>query len=145
MRLVEPTFSLEVPDSWEIRRDEERLYLVALEPAGVLCSTAEVVEDSSELPNLSRMLAGFLTRTGRSVATDELLRISNVPGAAGFCWQYFEEGVFHRFWIFGNHSAWIFWTFSSATAALDHFHPLLEDLVKSLSMPDLNEASGSFR
>ena len=145
MRLVEPTFALEVPPGWEIRRDEERLYLVAVEPAGVLCCTAEVVEDSAELPNLSRMLAGFLTRTGHAVATDELLRISNVPGAGGFCWQYFEEGTFHRFWIFGNHSAWLFWTFSSATADLEHFHPLLEGLLKSLSMHDLSEASGSSR
>lgn len=134
MRLVEPTFSLDLPEGWEVRRDEERLYLVSERPAGVLCCTAEEVRDSAELPNLSRMLAGFLTRTGHAVATDELLRISNVPGAAGFCWQYFEDGTFHRLWVFGNHASWLFWSFSSASSDLDHFHPLLEGLLKSLSL-----------
>ncbi len=134
MKLSEPTFALEIPTDWSLRRDEGRIYLVSEKPAGVLCCTCETVTDSSELPNLSRMLAGFLTRTGHPVATDELLRISNVPGAAGFCWQYFEDGTFHRVWIFGNHSCWLFWTFTSASGDLDHFHPLLEALLKSLSL-----------
>jgi hypothetical protein len=80
------------------------------------------------------MLAGFLTRTGHPVATDELLRISNVPGAGGFCWQYFEEGTFHRIWVFGNSLSWLMWTFTCAGADMDHFHPLLQGLVKSLSL-----------
>ncbi len=134
MRLSEPTFALEIPEGWSIKRDEERIYLVSESPVGVLCCTPETVTDGSELPNLSRMLAGFLTRTGHAVATDELLRISNVPGAAGFCWQYFEDGTFHRVWIFGNHTSWMFWSFTSAVADLDHFHPLLEGLLKSLSL-----------
>lgn len=134
MRLEEPTFSLELAPGWKVRRDDECLYLISEEPAGVLCCTAERVVDRAELPNLSRMLAGFLTRTGHSVATDELLAISSVPGAVGFCWQYFEDGKFHRFWIFGNEATWLFWTFTSRTADLDHFHPLLEQLLKSLTL-----------
>lgn len=135
-RLEEETFSLTLPDGWMVRRDEERLFLVSKAPPGVLCCTAEFVDDPSELPNLSRMLAGFLTRTGHAVATDELLRISNVPGAAGFCWQYFEDGTFHRIWIFGNRLSWLLWTFSSFSADLDHFHPLLEGVLKSLVLVD---------
>lgn len=130
--LQEETFSLTLPDGWAVRRDEERVYLVSSQPPGVLCCTAQPVEQAEQLPNLSRMLAGFLTRTGHPVATDELLRISNVAGGTGFCWQYFEEGTFHRIWIFGNHFSWLLWTFTSATADLDHFHPLLEGMIKSL-------------
>ncbi len=133
-RLEEETFRLTVPDDWVVRRDEERVYLISERPAGVLCCTPQVVSNPDELPNLSRMLAGFLTRTGHPVATDELLRISNVPGAAGFCWQYFEDGKFQRIWIFGNASCWVLWTFTSATSDLDHFHPLLEGMLKSLSL-----------
>lgn len=133
-RLVEETFALTVPEGWAVRRDDERVFLVSERPPGVLCCTPQVVDDPDRLPNLARMLAGFLTRTGHPVATDELLRISNVPGASGYCWQYFEGGSFHRIWIFGNHASWLLWTFSSATSDLDHFHPQLEGLLKSLSL-----------
>jgi hypothetical protein len=130
----EETFSVTLPPGWAVRRDEERVYLVSAQPPGVLCCTSQRVEVADDLPNLSRMLAGFLTRTGHPVATDELMRISNVPGAAGFCWQYFEDGNFHRIWIFGNHACWLLWTFTSATSDLDHFHPLLERLLKTLAL-----------
>lgn len=133
-RLEESTFSVTVPDEWSVRRDEERVYLVSASPPGVLCCTPQRVDDPDRLPNLARMLAGFLTRTGHPVATDELLRISNVPGASGYCWQYFDSGSFHRIWIFGNKASWLLWTFSSSSADLDHFHPLLEGMLKSLSL-----------
>lgn len=128
----EETFSLELPDGWLVRRDDDRIYLISPEPPGVLCCTSEWVEDAEELPNLSRMLAGFLTRTGHPVATDELLRISNIGGGEGFCWQYFEGSTFHRLWIFGNQACWLLWTFSSQTSDLDHFHPVLERMQKTL-------------
>lgn len=130
----EETFAVTLPEGWSVRHDEECVYFVCQTPPGVLCSTASRVENSDELPNLSRMLAGFLTRTGRPVATDELLRLSNVSGADGFCWQYFEDGVFHRIWVFGNRQSWLLWTFSCAREDVDRFHPLLEGLVRSLSL-----------
>ncbi len=133
-RLEEATFSVAVPEGWRVHRDEDGLFLISDQPAGVLCCTSELVQDAEELPNLSRMLAGFLTRTGHPVATDELLRISNVPGAAGFCWQYFEDGKFHRIWIFGNQRCWLLWTFTSAGDDMDHFHPQLEGMLKTLAL-----------
>lgn len=133
-KLEQPTFSLEVPAGWEVRHEEEQVFLISRTPPGVLCCTAQTVENSEELPNLSRMLAGFLTRSGHPVATDELLRLSNIPNAVAFCWQYFEQGTFHRVWIFGNRRSWLLWTFSSAGTDMDHFHPLLEDLQKSLAL-----------
>jgi hypothetical protein len=135
-QLREDTFAVTLPAGWEVRRDEECVYLVSPAPAGVLCSTAKRVESLEELPNLSRMLAGFLTRTGHPVATDELLRLSNISGGQGFCWQYFENGVFHRLWIFGNRASWLLWTFSCSASDVDHFHPLLEALLKTLSLDE---------
>lgn len=131
-RFCQETFSLELPEGWTVRQDEECTYLVSPDPPGVLCCTPQTVEKSEELPNLSRMLAGFLTRTGHPVATDDLLRLSNVPGAQGFCWQYFEDMAFHRLWIFGNTASWLLLTFSCATVDVDHFHPILEKLQKTL-------------
>ena len=68
-KLEQPTFSLEVPAGWEVRHEEEQVFLISRTPPGVLCCTAQTVENSEELPNLSRMLAGFLTRSGHPVAT----------------------------------------------------------------------------
>lgn len=132
----EEIFSLRLPAGWAVRRDEERVYFISPAPPGVLCCTPERVEDPSQLPNLSRMLAGFLTRTGHPVATDELLRITGVPGAVGFCWQYFEDGTFHRVWVFGNQVSWMLWTFSCGSADFEHFHPILEGLQKSLALSE---------
>lgn len=128
------TFTLTVPLEWTIRRDEDRVYFVSAHPPGVLCCTPEKVSEAQELPNLARMLAGFLTRTGHPVATDELLRITNVVGASGYCWQYFENGMFHRLWVFGNEVSWLLLTFSSSSADYDAFHAVLETIVKSLSL-----------
>lgn len=130
----EELFSLRLPDGWVVRRDEGRLYLVSQGPPGVLCSTAEPVLDAEELPNLSRMLSGFLTRTGHSVAPNELLIISNIPGAAGFCWQLVKDDIFYRFWVFGNRSCWLFWTFSSSAKDMDYFYPALSGIVHSLNI-----------
>ena len=111
--LEEKTFSLTLPDSFEVHRDGDRLQCVSREPAGVLFLTPEEVENPEELPNLSRMLAGFLTRSGHPVATDELLRVSSVPKAHGFSWQYVEESKYHRLWLFGNRSCWLLVTLSA--------------------------------
>lgn len=132
--LKEELFSLSMPALWTLRRDEGCLYLVSTTPPGVLCSTSERVADTEELPNLSRMLAGFLTRTGHTVAPNELLILSNIPGAAGFCWQYVQDQVFYRYWIFGNAKCWVFWNFTSAAADMESFHPVLEQIVRSLKL-----------
>ncbi len=130
------TFRLQVPPEWTVRGDDDRVYFVSTEPPGVLCCTAQRVQDAEELPNLSRMLAGFLTRSGHPVATDDLLVISGNITARGFCWQYFEDGSFCRIWIFGNQTSWLLITFNSAVEHLDDFHPVLEQVLKTLVLVD---------
>lgn len=132
--LVADTFSLTLPQGWTKRDDEGRVYGLSTEPPGVLCCTASPVENSEELPNLSRMLAGFLTRSGHPVATDELLRVSKVAHAHGFCWQYSEEGNFTRLWMFGNRESWLLMTFTAPEQHVAHFHPLLDQIVESLTL-----------
>ena len=133
-QLDEKTFSLDLPDSFEIHRDGPRLQCVSREPVGVLSLTPEEVEDADELPNLSRMLAGFLTRSGHPVTTDELLRVSSVPEAHGFSWQYVEDSKYHRLWLFGNKHCWLLVTFICPHEAVAEFHESLQDLVKTIRL-----------
>lgn len=139
--ISEPTFSIQLPDSFQLIRDEGQLQCVCREPAGVLSLTPEAVTDPENLPNLSRMLAGFLTRTGHPVATDELLRITSVPDAHGFSWQYTEEQNFHRLWLFGNRYSWLLLTFVCPEEARPGFHELLQNAVKTIRLKG-EEAAG---
>lgn len=132
--LASETFQLSLPQGWTQRSDEECLYGVCTDPPGVLCCTPSLVEDSDQLPNLSRMLAGFLTRSGHPVATDELLRVSGVANAHGFCWQYVENERFHRIWVFGNQVSWLLLTFTSGAEAQSTFHPLLNEMIATLAL-----------
>lgn len=132
--MKEPTFQMELPSDWVVRRDEERIYAVCPQPPGVLCCTPQEVEDSEEFPNLSRMLAGFLTRSGHPVATDELLRITGVAHAHGFCWQYVEDDTFHRIWIFGNARSWLLLTFTCPAPHQGDFSETLNELIRGLSL-----------
>jgi len=132
--LVEKTFLLEVPDSFQTIREGDSLQCVSREPAGVIVLTSEEVTDTDSLPSLSRMLAGFLTRSGHPVATDELLRVSSVPGCHGFSWQYCEGGNYHRFWLFGNESAWLLLTFVCPEAERASFQDVLSEVVNSIRL-----------
>lgn len=132
--LEEPTFTLELPETFELHRDEEGLQCVCREPAAVLSLTPQVVEDSDSLPNLSRMLAGFLTRMGHPVATDELLRITSVPQALGFSWQYVEDEKYFRFWLFGNQFSWLLVTFTCQEHHQAKFHEVLTTCLKTLRL-----------
>ncbi|HIB68990.1 MAG TPA: hypothetical protein EYO33_28860 [Phycisphaerales bacterium] len=136
--LDEKLFSIALPDSFEIHRDGERLQCVSREPVGVLSLTPEEVENADELPNLSRMLAGFLTRSGHPVATDELLRVSSVSGAHGFSWQYTEDSKYHRLWLFGNKFCWLLVTFICPQDGVNEFHERLQELVKTIRLKDGN-------
>ena len=132
--LRELTYSLVLPPGFQPNRDDEGLHCVCTAPPGILCFTAESVEDKDSLPNLSRMLAGYLTRMGHPVATDELLKVSSVPGAYGFCWQYVEKQKFQRFWIFGNEKSWLFITFVSSEEDKDKLHEPLQQMVKTIRL-----------
>lgn len=107
---------------------------ICREPAGVLLLTPERVENSDELPNLSRMLAGFLTRSGHPVATDELLPISSVPNAHGFSWQYLDDGTYHRLWLFGNEFSWLLVTFLCPQPNQQSFHDTLREIIASIRL-----------
>lgn len=109
---------------------------VCREPAGVLVLTTEVVENPDELPSLSRMLAGFLTRSGHPVATDELLQVNSVPGAYGFSWQYTQDGTYHRFWLFGNEYCWLLLSFLCPQDNQAHFYQPLQDLIDSVRLQE---------
>ena len=132
--LDEPTFSLELPELFEIHREEDGLQCVCREPAAVLSLSPEVVEDSDSLPNLSRMLASFLTRMGHPVATDELLRVTSVPQAIGFSWQYMEDGKYLRFWLFGNQFSFLLVTFVCLEQNRGHFQETLSTCLKTLRL-----------
>lgn len=135
-RLEKDLFRLSLPLGWTDREEEGRSFLISEDPPGVMCCTAERVDDPSELPNLSRMLAGFLTRTGHPVATDELLRVTRVVGVTGFSWQYAEDERYHRLWILGNRHCWLLLTFSCALSHRDHFFSVLEAIVGSLELAE---------
>ena len=110
------------------------MHCVSRQPPGVINLTSEAVTERESLPNLSRMLAGFLTRTGHPVATDELLRVSDVPGAPGFSWQYTEEGTYHRLWLFGNLASWLLIHFVCPKEHYSEFHQSLTDSIKTLRL-----------
>ncbi len=132
-------FAISYPSHWEVRVQETRSFLICLDPPGVLCCTFERVQDTTSLPNLSRMLAGYLTRNGHPVATDELLRMSGSPGLEGFSWQYKEHSVFYRLWLYGNEKAWILLTFNTPEGDEGLFQQILNSMVRSLRFEPENE------
>lgn len=127
-------FELRLPSDWQWIADEAGGAAVSRQPPGVLHLSAEAVDDPADFPNLSRMLAGFLTRTGRPVATDDLLRVP-LAGAEGFSWQYIEdESRAWRVWIFGNRVAWVFVSFNCALEDAPAHQPAVDGLVHSLRL-----------
>lgn len=140
--LEKPTFSLRLPDGFEVVENDV-LCCVCRQPPGVLHLTSEAVDDPKELPNLSRMLAGFLTRSGHPVATDELLRVTSVPHAHGFSWQYTEEGHYNRLWLFGNELSWLLLHFVTPREHYAEFHEKLTGAVQTLRLRADDARSGS--
>lgn len=134
IEMREPGFAVDLPDGWRVEADLERYYAISTEPPGLLCITPELVKDMKSLPNLSRMLAGYLTRTGQPVASDELRQLNGIPGAQGFWWQYSDRQTVHRLWIVGNETRWILMTFTTAEENMGYFHPLLQECLNSLRL-----------
>ena len=127
-------FTIELGERFAVESDEVGYQCLCQEPPAILTLLPETVENKDELPNLSRMLAGFLTRSGHPVATDELLRMTNVPGAHGFSWQYVENENYHRLWLFGNEASWLLMTFICPLEHRDAFHEFQQTMVKSLRL-----------
>lgn len=134
LKLEQPNFSLTLPGSFQTAETDGVLHCICREPPGVLHLTSQEVENKDELPNLSRMLAGFLTRSGHPVATDELLQITSVPEAHGFSWQYTREERYHRLWLFGNELSWLLLHFVCPQEVYGQFHELLSESIKTLRL-----------
>ena len=131
--LEKPSFSLNLPEDFQVV-ESDGLCCVCRQPPGVLHLTPQEVDDPKDLPNLSRMLAGFLTRSGHPVATDELLRVTSVPHAHGFSWQYTEDGHYNRLWLFGNEFSWLLLHFVCLQEHYTGFHEKLTKAVQSLRL-----------
>jgi hypothetical protein len=129
-----PSFSIELPEEFQVTETDEGLHCVCQQPPGVLHLTPQDVEDPEDLPNLSRMLSGFLTRSGHPVATDELLQMTSVPNAHGFSWQYTEEGCYNRLWLFGNQYSWLLLHFVCPQEHYAQFHEKLNGAMKTLRL-----------
>lgn len=130
IRLSDSLFGLELPNGFTSRQEEQGWQCVCTDPPGVIHFTPEVVDDPDELPNLSRMLSGFLTRSGQPVAPYDLLKITSIPDTHGFSWQYTQEENYHRVWLFGNDHCWLLVTFVCPAPVYRTFH---EPLTKSIA------------
>ncbi|MBS2039806.1 hypothetical protein JST97_32780 [bacterium] len=126
-------FSLPVPEGWQFYPDDHGGSLITPCRTGVLHLHAEKVADVSELPNLTRMLAGFLTLHHKPVATDELLPIK-LPGALCFAYQYSDGERAVRVWIVGNEKAWTFLNFQVPLASHAAYTAVVDSLIKDFQL-----------
>lgn len=123
-------FSVVAPEGWRFYADEHGGSLITPCQTAVFHIHAEEVRDKAELPNLTRMLAGFLTLHHRPVATDELLPIK-LPGALSFAYQYADGPRAVRVWIIGNERAWAFLNFQVPFDKELEYRATADALVKS--------------
>ena len=126
-------FAVEIPEKWEFFADEHGGSLIAPCQTAVLHIHAEAVTDAADLPNLTRMLAGFLTLHHGPVATDELLPIK-LPGALCFAYQYAEGQRAVRVWIIGNEAAWAFVNFQVPFDRELEYRTAVDQLVKEFRL-----------
>lgn len=144
-KIRHPLFTLELPPGWRWIAEQRGGSAVASDPPGVLHLSAEPVEKAEELPNLSRMLAGFVTRHVAPVTTQELIPV-DFPRATGFAWQFVEETAdrpphLWRVWIAGNEEAWCFLSFNCSYEDREAHRVTVDEVVASLSLsaPDGGE------
>lgn len=126
-------FSLAVPEGWQFFADEQGGSLITPCQTAVLHIHSEAVSDAAELPNLTRMLAGFLTLHHKPVATDDLLPIK-VPGALCFAYQYAEGERAVRVWIVGNEKAWAFLNFQVPFEREITYRAAVDQLVRDVQI-----------
>lgn len=126
-------FSVAVPEGWQFFPDDQGGSLITPCQEAVLHIHAEAVEDVSELPNLTRMLAGFLTQHHKPVATDELLAVK-LSGALCFAYQYAELERAVRLWIVGNEKAWAFLNFQVPLEKEMTYRATVNDLIKDFQI-----------
>jgi hypothetical protein len=126
-------FALEVPEGWLFYADDHGGSLIPPCKTAVMHIHAEAVTDVAELPNLTRMLAGFLTLHHSPVATDELLPIK-LPGALCFAYQYAEGARAVRVWVLGNESAWAFVNFQVPLDREREYRSVVDQMIRSFQV-----------
>ncbi|MFN8610080.1 MAG: hypothetical protein U0931_21235 [Vulcanimicrobiota bacterium] len=126
-------FSMPIPEGWRFFPDEHGGSLITPCQTAVLHVHAEKVNDPAELPNLTRMLAGFLTLHHKPVATDELLQV-RLPGALCFAYQYADGDRAVRVWIIGDEKAWAFLNFQVPLQSHATYTAVVDDLVKDFRL-----------
>lgn len=126
-------FSVDVPEGWQFFADEHGGSLISPCQTSVLHIHSEGVSDPAELPNLTRMLAGFLTLHHKPVATDELLPVK-LTGALCFAYQYAEMERAVRVWIIGNEKAWAFLNFQVPFARQIEYRTVIDQLVRDFQI-----------
>ena len=131
-------YTFELPEGWNWHADDDGGGAIAPEARGLLYITAQAVADRSQLPSLTRMLAGWLTTHVRPVATDELVPTA-FPGGQGYAWQYTEEYAdkephAFRVWVAGNEAAWAFRNFNGPVSREPHVRADVDRLVASFSL-----------
>ena len=133
----EGLFSIEVPEGWQFFPDEHGGGLIPPDKSAVVHLYGEAVEDPADLPNLSRMLAGFITLRGKAVAPDDLFRLQ-IKEYPAFAWRSQEKGKKAvRMWVVGNEFAWVFINFQADLDAESRWRLDVDRIVASL---DLMEA-----
>lgn len=135
-------FSFELPPGWHWEGEDDGGGAIAPDRMGVLYITAQAVEDPTKLPSLTRMLAEWLTRHVRPVATDELIP-ARFPGARGYTWQYTEEYTnkekhAFRVWVAGNEAAWAFLNFNGPLSLEPAVRPQVDALAASFKLRDVS-------
>ena len=136
LTLASALIQFELPPEWQWYPDESGGGAVPPDRQSVLHVRAESVDDPAELPNLSRMMASFLTYHLRPVATDELMPFS-VGGGLGYTWQYMEEWEEEpriqaiRVWVMGNERAWAFANFQGPAALVQTSREQVDRVISS--------------
>lgn len=138
VRVEETLFQLDLPEGFSWRSESGGGAALSYQPPGVLHFSAEPVENPEELPNLSRMLANFVTLHVKPVATDQLLRFQ-LENSLGFAWQYKEEleggeSRLWRVWVVGNRQVYVFVSFNCALEHQEQFQPLVDEAVRSIKL-----------
>lgn len=133
-----PLFALDLPPDWQWFPDEHGGSAVPPGPPAALHLSAERVVEAEELPNLSRMLAGFVTRHVGPVTTQDLIP-ANFPQATGFAWQFIEETAerpphLWKVWIAGNEHAWCFVSFNCSLKDHETHREKIENVVSTLTL-----------
>jgi hypothetical protein len=138
----EGLFRVRLPAGWTWHADEGGGAAVAPGEPGVLYLFAQPVVDRGALPNLPRMLAGFLSERGRPVLTEQLLKV-RLGGRGGYAWRYLEErgGREHAWflWVTGNLRCWLLASYNCPAEHAFAHQGEVDEILASLELAEEGE------